>query len=249
MNKFWDEKYQLNYAKLIAPYFDYLANDECFLEHVEEIRIKYWLSTIKKGLYEVPLYLLHQDYWNLNFDTVAQVKLYDENLRDLWKEFHTEIENLSRRYKITKFPNILKQFILTNRFSDVLLAYNLIISWENWEASWSIYMKKKYFENIWIEICRYKKKNDKEGYMGLSSPEIQKKYKSISKIQKINLHQNIVWLLIKKQLWYSLWEEKGILKKIDKTQKSKLNALIKDLVYFINILNSEDQERLQSFNL
>lgn len=159
MPKYLRVETQLERARLISSYFVYLTKDEKFLADAELLRREYGLTHEVPAKYEIPLYLLYQDQWNPNPDTLSFIDhRYSQEERIIWRQFHKETEALAHKYRLGKFPNLIKDFIITEGFSDLTAVFRLKFRNDTWEAKGSIEMKKRDFENIWQHILDYRKR-------------------------------------------------------------------------------------------
>ncbi len=229
-------------AILISPFFHFIINEDWFKKDVESLRVTYGISKHKPPIYIIPLHLLYQEYWNPDFDSMQRVNSYWSDLKWLWQEFHKEIEKIAEKYYLRNFPDLLKEYILTWRFRDSLIAYKMIFSNDRCDISIRPWIKKREFNNIWKEIQEYNKNtlSERPWYYKYSE-EVIKKYEAIQTIWK---KYAWVWalLLVKKQLFNNLSvNEKDTIKGWDKSKKSRLNHIARNLSSLVRDLNEEEK--------
>jgi hypothetical protein len=243
LNKFPNRKEQLKRAKLISPFFKYLKGNKSFLKDVEDLRIKYGIRKTVEMTYKIPTTLLNQEFWDPDYDTMSIVLSFWPELRPLWEQFHSEIEELATKYRLKNFPNLIKEYVLKNTFGELLTRYKLSCG-ADWCDIWiSRWITKKDFDEIWNKVQEYNKENP-ESVMNYRrfSDEVLEKYSSVEKInRKYFTDQVDIILLINKELSGS--SSQAIERKIagwDKSKKSRLNKIVKELFSLIDDLNDAE---------
>lgn len=227
---------QYDRAQLISPYFSYLRGRDFFRKDVEDIRIKFWIKKTSSTLYtEASLFVLHQEFWEKDFDWMSIVNNSWNESKVIWKIFHKDIEKLCRKYKLRNFPNLVKEYILTGKFGD-LFAITLINNTDyNFQITIPRNIKKKDFEDIWNMMQTY---NEKFPVRKRYSKLMDGRSKSIKKIDVKFMDQKDILLLIDNELNNDA--DNGIEKKLfhgDKSRKSKLKTIVRDLFALLNQLN------------
>ncbi len=240
LSKFPNRKEQLKRAKLISPFFKYLKGNKSFLKDVEDLRIKYGIRKTVEMTYKIPTTLLNQEFWDPNNDSMHIVLGYWPELRPLWEQFHAEIEELATKFRLKNFPNLIKEYVLKNTFGELLTRYKLSCG-ADWCDIWiSRWILKKDFNEIWNKIQEYNKENP-ESVMNYRrfSDDVLEKYSSIEKInRKYFTDQVDILLLINKEL--SGTSSQDIEWKIsgwDKSKKSRLNKIVKELFSLLDDFN------------
>lgn len=244
LRKFPSKNTQFHRARLISPYFDFLRHYEPFLKDIERIRDKYCSRNTEKESEKVPLILLYQEFWDPNNESMQVVLTYGNEFRSIWKEFHLEIESLATNYRLKKFPNLIKEFILNNRFWDLLFKYWMVSEDESFNLRISRTIKKEEFVKIWDLIQEYNSQYPvNRSIYGNYSDEILEKYSYVEEIKrKYHADQKDIILLIKKEL--DKWMNQDIEWKIawwDKSRKSRLNKIVKELFSLIDDLADADK--------
>ncbi len=239
MKKYISLEEQEKRAKLIMPLFQLLKTEKIFLDEIECVRIKYGISKKEKGIHNVPIHLLSQEYWKPNISSVATVNHYWPELKILWEDFHKDIEKIGAKYYLRNFLYLLKDFVLQNRFRDVLIKHRLQL----WENGHTIILqrdiKKKDFDNIWLEIEKFNQEYPvRKSRIRRYSDEIRKKYRNTEIMEnKYLADQASLRLLMKKQVFGTITQEEEMkIKGWDKSKKSRLSkltrwffSLVKDL--------------------
>lgn len=227
---------QYDRAQLISPYFSYLRGRDFFRKDVEDIRIKFWIKKTASTLYtEASLFVLHQEFWEKDFDWMSIVSNSWKESKEIWKIFHKDIEKLCRKYKLRSFPNLVKEFILTGKFGN-LFAITLVNTTDyNFQITIPRNIQKKDFEEIWKMM---QSQNEKFPVRKRYSKLMTERSESVKKINVKFMDQDDILLLIDNQLNEGL--ENGIEKKLyhgDKSRKSKLKTIVRDLFALLNQLN------------
>lgn len=227
---------QYDRAQLISPYFSYLRGRDFFRKDVEDIRIKFWIKKTASTLYtEASLFVLHQEFWEKDFDWMSIVNNSWKESKKIWKMFHKDIEKLCRKYKLRSFPNLVKEFILTGKFGN-LFAITLVNTTDyNFQITIPRNIQKKNFEEIWKMM---QSQNEKFPVRKRYSKLMIERSESVKKINVKFMDQDDILLLIDNQLNEGL--ENGIEKKLyhgDKSRKSKLKTIVRDLFALLNQLN------------
>lgn len=149
--------------------------------------------------------------------------------------FHKDIEKLCRKYKLRSFPNLVKEFILTGKFGN-LFAITLVNTTDyNFQITIPRNIQKKNFEEIWKMM---QSQNEKFPVRKRYSKLMIERSESVKKINVKFMDQDDILLLIDNQLNEGL--ENGIEKKLyhgDKSRKSKLKTIVRDLFALLNQLN------------
>ena len=242
MKKILPIKEQEERARLIAPFFQFLKTEKYFLDDIEKIRIKYGISKQEKSTHNVPLHLLHQKYWNPDISSVATVKYYSE-FKDLWEEFHKNIEQIAIKYRLRNFLDLLKNFVLQNRFGDALLQHRIQLWQDGHTITLPRNIKKKDFDNIWLEIEKFNKEYPvKTSRTRRYSDEIIEKYKNTEIIEN-KYFSDQVWLrlLMRKEIFGTItYEEEMKIKAWDKSNRSRLLKLIR---WFFSLVKDLDEAK------
>lgn len=235
-NNFPSKAEQFDRAQLISPYFSYLRGRDFFKKDVENIRIKFWIKKTSSTLYtEASLFVLHQEFWEKDFDWMSIVNNSWKESKEIWKMFHKDIEKLCRKYKLRNFPNLVKEYILTGKFGD-LFAITLINKTDyNFQITIPRNIKKKDFTDIWnmMQI-----QNEKFPVRKRYSKLMIERSESVKKIDTKFMDQDDILLLIDNKL--DEYADNGVEKKLffgDKGRKSKLKAIVRDLFALLNQLN------------
>lgn len=235
-NNFPSKTEQYDRAQLISPYFSYLRGSSFFRKDVEDIRIKFWIKKTPLTLYtDTSLFVLHQEFWEKDFDWMSIVNNNWKESKEIWKIFHKDIEKLCRKYRIRTFPNLIKDYILTGRFGDLFaISLNNITDY-NFRITIPRNIKKKDFDGIW-DMIQDQNKNFpvRVSYSKL----IIKRSESVKKIDVKFMDQDDILLLIDNELNNNV--DNGIEKKLfhgDKSRKSKLKTIVRDLFALLNQLN------------
>lgn len=116
MKRYIDKKEQQERAQLITPFFLHLRTNDAFMKEIFRIRSNYGITQEKPPMYEVPLYLLRQNFWKRDYDMMERVKIYSSDMREIWEKFHREIEEIAKRYKLSNFLDLLKDYIFSGKF-------------------------------------------------------------------------------------------------------------------------------------
>jgi len=233
-------KEQLSRGGLIIPYFHYLKAEESFQKEVKSLRSEYGLIKAETAEYKVPLYLLHQDYWHCEYDTMLKVNLYSEEMKGLWTEFHKKIEIIAKKYFLSNFPNLLKEYILEGRFNKVLMLYKLTGSTDWFDITVPRNIKKEDFMKIWKQIQDFNKDHPlDESFVYKYSKGVIKKYRSVEKINKKHeLDKPDIILMMKKELLNNLSiDEEDKIEWWDRSKKSHLLSSVKDLLSLVKDLD------------
>ncbi len=237
MKKMLSVEEQERRARLISPYFRFLNfKDSAFLVDVENMRVKYGISSARPAINNIPLHLLHQKYWNRDFSSMVNVKSYPPELVKLWQEFHEDIELLAKKYRLSNFLYLTKEFILTGRFGNALINNEIVSTEGRHTITLSQYVKKKDFDKIWAYIEKFNSDHPiKRSYTRSYTDETMKKYELVEQIgRKYNADQNGIRLLVKKEMLGDLTpEEKKVINDWDKYKKSRLNRLAQNLISLI----------------
>lgn len=231
---------QFSRARLAYPYFKYLINSQIFKKDVENIRIKYWINQTPSTIYKISLFVLHQDFWDPDFDWMSIVNRSWTESKDIWILFHKEIEKLWRKYRIRNFPNLTKEYTLTGRFGDLLMLSRMSPSDETFQITIPRWIKKKDFENIWNKMQKHNEENPiKQPFISKYSKTVIKRSESVEKIdRKYITDQHDICLLIEQELVGGLENEiKNNITLKDNTRKSKLKKIVKDLFSLLNQLS------------
>lgn len=243
MKKYIDKKEQQKRAQLITPFFLHLKTNEDFMKEIFGIRSRYGITQEKPPIYEVPLYLLRQNLWKRDFDTMERVKIYSSDMREIWVKFHQEIEEIAKKYKLSNFLDYLKDFIFSGKFWDALSIYNITLTTDGHTITIPPDIKKKDFNKIWLQIADFNKKYPyKERNSYRFSDEVLKKYRSVEKFdKKYSSDQIFILLFIKKELHGLTMNEEAKLNALDKSQKSRLKKIAKDI--FSLVIDLDEAER------
>ncbi|MBP7806210.1 hypothetical protein KA057_00860 [Candidatus Gracilibacteria bacterium] len=231
-------------ARLVAPYFQYLNfKESSFLVDVENIRVKYGISQSKTAVHNMPLHLLSQKYWNRDISSMATVKSYSPELQELWTEFHEDTELLAKKYRLSNFPHLIKEFILTGRFGDALIINQIVSTEDSYTITLPRSVKKKDFNKVWAYIEKSNTVNPmKRSYARRYSDEVMKKYELVEEIMRKNIDQNGIYLLVKKEMFGHLsLDEEGKIKNLDKYKKSRLTKLAKNLFSLVSDLDEAER--------
>ena len=99
-----------------------------------------------------------------------------------------DIEILAEKYLLKNFLDLLKEFIIENRFGNVLLIHHMHLTEDGHTITLPRSIQKQEFNNIWKEIDRFNKDYPiKKSLTRSYNDEIIEKYKITEKIQKKNL--------------------------------------------------------------
>lgn len=238
-----DKKEQERRAKLIAPLFQYLKSEQGFLDDIEIIRVKYGISKTKTGTHNIPIHLLNQKYWKRDISSVATVKHYWPDLQKLWEEFHKDIESIALKYRLKNFLDLLKDFVLQNRFGDALLHHRLQLGEEGHTITLNRNIKKKDFDNIWLEIEKFNKEYPiRKSRVRRYSNEVIEKYKNTEQMEKKYLADQVgLRLLMKKELFGSLTPKEELeIQSWDKSKRSRLTKLSRGFFSLVQDLDEAD---------
>ncbi len=233
-----DKKEQERRAKLIAPFFQYLRSSKHFYEDIEIIRVKYWISRVTPALEHVPIHLLSQPYWNREFESMKIVKKYWPVKEEAWVEFHQDIELLAKKYRVSNFLDLIKEFILTERFGNALLIHRVRLTEDGHTIELPRSIKKAEFDSIWKDIVQYNKDYPISRSRSKYSDEVNEKYKSVEKIEnKYFADQKGIRLLMIEELFGKISpDENDEIKSWSKYKKHKLKKLTKTLFALIQDL-------------
>ncbi len=235
-------KEQEKRARLIAPFFQYLRTSKQFYEDTEVIRVKYWISRATPALEHVPVHLLSQPYWNREFESMKIVKHYWPVKEEAWVEFHQDIESLAKKYRVSNFPDLIKEFVLTERFGNALLIHRVRLTDDGHTIELPRSIKKAEFDSIWKDIEQYNKDYPMSRSRRKYSDEVNEKYKSVEKIEnKYFADQKGIRLLMIKELFGNLSpEEEMEINSWDKYKKSRLVRLNKVLFSLVQDLDEAE---------
>ncbi len=152
--------------------------------------------------------------------------------------FHGDIERLAEKYLVPKFPILIKEFVLTGRFGNLLVKWKIEFSGDTWTATGSKFMKKEDFEEIWAKIQeRNAERPESIMKMGFSD-EILAKYASVKSVEKKYFpNQKLFRTMLSQEMGHDVqieWER--AVASVSKYEKSRTKQIVTDLISLLKDL-------------
>ncbi len=234
-SKFPTKQEQFSTAQLVYPYFKYLKGSITFNKDIKDIRVKFWIQQTESTIHSIQLFVLHQEFWEREFDWMSIVMNSWIESKKIWELFHKEIEQLSRKYRLRNFPNLIKDYVITGRFDDLFLITKLSHSDYEFQITVPRDIKKMDFDAIWNTMQKH---NQKYPINKSYSKIILERSALVDKIDTKLADQKDILLLIDKVLFND--PNNKIEENLtfgDKSRKSKLKRIVRDLFSLLNQLN------------
>lgn len=133
---------------------------------------------------------------------MRMVHLYSPDLKEIWLKFHQDIEVIAKKYRLSNFLDLLKDYIFSGKFGRSLSIYELTLTTDGHSITVPTDIKKKDFDKIWLKIVDFNKKYLPEKRNNFQfSDAVLEKYKSVQKFdKKYPGDQAAILLLLKGEL-------------------------------------------------
>lgn len=174
---------------------------------------------------------------------MATVNHYWPELKKFWEDFHQDIEKIAAKYRLRNFLDLLKDFVLQNRFGDALLHHRLQLSEDGHTITLNRNIKKKDFDNIWLEIEKFNEEYPiRKSRVRRYSKEVIEKYKNTEQMEKKYFSDQVgLRLLMKKELFGALTpKEEMEIQSWDKSKRSRLTKLNSGFFSLVQDLDEAD---------
>lgn len=241
MKKFPVRNIQEERARLVSPFFNFLAQDPTFLKDAEALRSEYGLGGSPENR-KIPQDAIAVNYWEPDFEAAETLRRYGEGTNKEMARFHSDVERLAEKHLVPKFPILVKEFVLTERFGDVLVKWKLVFSGDTWTASGSRFMKKEDFEEIWSEIRKRNAERPESGLRVRFSDEILAKSDSAKSVEnKYFANQKLFRTMLSQRIGRDVSiEQERTISSTSKYEKSRMKQAVSDLVSLLEDLSEAE---------